>query len=131
MAEPTDQQLKHYAAELPKIYKYVLEAFAKASEERREGEPLPFTVIRQWVMLKDSYYRTGDVHEAILKLRDRGLVKRYHDPEHPPLHPGEQEESTWIVDWVPTELGEKLVAALTGRAPVRSVVPELPELVWN
>jgi hypothetical protein len=130
MAEPTDEQLKQYAEKLPKIYKYILEAFAKASEERRAGEPLPFSVIRQWVMLKDSYYRTGEVHEAILKLKDRGLLKDYIDPEQPYEIPDDAETS-WLEDLAPTDLGERLITALTGFDPKRSIVPELPELVWN
>lgn len=128
MTEPTDQQLKHYAAELPKIYKYVLEAFAKASQRRRAGEPLPLSVINQWVLLMDDYYRMGDVEEAIKNLRERGFLTLHFDPD---LHDWDANGEVISEDIQPTELGERLIAILTGIGPVRSVVPKLPELVWN
>jgi hypothetical protein len=128
MPEPTDEQLKHYAAELPKIYKYVLEAFAKASVRRRAGEPLPISVINQWVMLKDDYFRMGDVEEAIKNLRERGFLTLYFDED---THDWDANGEIISDDVQPTELGEKLITALTGIGPVRNVVPKLPELAWN
>jgi hypothetical protein len=128
MREPTDEELKEYADKLPRIYKYVLEAYASADSKRRRGEPLDEVEIRQWVTLRDDYYRWGDVVGALDKLEGRGFLTKELSGADP--H-GEYVPITGEPAYRPTELGERLITALTGVSPVRSVIPELPELSWS
>jgi len=121
MAEPTDVQLKEYAAQLPRIYKLVLEAFAKADEARRYGEALPDSDITQWVTLHDGLYRTEDTRIALQNLAVRGILNRNSE---------EEGSHTWF-SFTPTNFGERLISVLTGRLAPKDVVPELPEFAWN
>jgi hypothetical protein len=116
MAEPTDEQLREYAAKLPEIYRDVLAAFPKADPARRQGDAVQVERLLQ--ALPGTQFDTDrptlrDVSEAISNLRFEELV-----------------EDTGFEGVYPTELGERLVAAITGRmAPVR-VVPPLPVPTW-
>ena len=39
MAEPTDEQLREYAAKLPDLYREIFEAFYRLEPKRREHDP--------------------------------------------------------------------------------------------
>ena len=124
MAEPTDEQLKQYVERLPVVFKATLECFVphsvipgfgKIAHPRRAGAALTFDTIDERLRENYSHYRIGDTEDALDKLRVRGFVVEFEEP---------------ILNYKPTELGERLIAALTGEQPVPEELPELPELVW-
>lgn len=125
MAEPTDEQLKQYAGKLPEIYKATLGAFVTYDEfpnglgkfpnRRRAGTALTIETIDERLQEYYPHYRVGDTEDALAKLRSRGFVVESEDP---------------ILNYKPTALGERLIAALTGLQPIPEELPELPEPAW-
>ncbi len=124
MAEPTDEQLKKYADGLPEVYQATLlcfvnhvmvEGLGKFANPRRAGTALTFETIDERLKATYGLYRIGDTEEALAKLVSRGFLLEAAEP---------------ILNYKPTPLGERLIAALTGAQPVPEELPELPEPVW-
>ena len=116
MAEPTDEQLREYAAKLPQIYKDILAAFSKADPSRRQGDAVGLERLQE--ALPGSEFDTSrpslrDFNEAVGNLCFEEIL-----------------EETGFAGVYPTELGERLIAAVTGRKAPLKVVPPLPVPTW-
>jgi len=116
MAEPTDEQLREYAAKLPPIYRDILAAFPKADPARRQGDAVGLERLQQ-ALPGEEFATTRpslrDFNEAVGNLCFEEML-----------------EKTDFAGVYPTELGERLIAEITGRkAPVK-VVPALPAPTW-
>ena len=116
MAEPTDEQLREYAAKLPPIYRDILAAFQNANPHRWHGDALRIEAIRDGLPGSEfdsqrPSLRAIDV--AIENMRDAGII-----------------DDNEFTSYFPTDLGERLIAALTGRESPKAVVPPLPVPTW-
>lgn len=116
MAEPTDEQLAEYAAKLPQIYKDILAAFQNAAPNRWHGDALRIEALRDGLPgdefgVRRPSLRAIDV--AIENMRDAEIL-----------------DDTGFASYFPTDLGERLITALTGRESPRAVVPPLPVPTW-
>ncbi len=116
MAEPTDEQLREYAAKLPQIYRDILAAFAKADPARRQGDAVQVERLMQ--ALPGTEFDTNrptlrDINEAISNLRFEDIVE---DTGYGGVHP--------------TEVGERLIGFVTGRQAPTKVIPPLPVPSW-
>ena len=115
MAEPTDDQLREYAAKLPQIYKDLLAAFPKVDPDRRSGDPVKVFEIEELLVNEASDVRIQDFQKAINQLvsqkflRDIGGSLNY---------------------CAPTVLGERLITLITNHVPRPASIPELPEPSW-
>ena len=114
MSMPNNEQIHAYVGQLPEIYRYVLEAFAKAVPGRRSGSSLHSTVIAQWVILQDDYYQRYDVSVAIDNLIEKKILKIESEDDYNSI--------------APTELGERIISTMTGISPPQNVVPALPAI---
>ena len=124
MAEPTEAQLKQYAETLPEIYKSTLRSFVTYTKSRgislaplprRMGTALTLETIDERLQEHYDHYLSGDTEDALAKLVSRGFIEECDEP---------------ILNYKPTTLGERLIAALTDKQPVPAELPELPETAW-
>lgn len=116
MAEPTDEQLREYAAKLPQIYRDILKAFQAATPNRWHGDSLRVEVIRDGLPGSEFDPRRPSLREidvAIENMCDAAIL-----------------DDTGFAAYFPTDLGERLIAALTGRESPKAVVPPLPVPTW-
>ena len=116
MAEPTDEQLAEYAAKLPQIYKDILAAFQVATPNRWHGDALRVEAIRGGLPGSEFDPRRPSlrvIEVAIENMCDAGIL-----------------DDNEFTAYFPTDLGERLVAALTGHESPKAVVPPLPVPTW-
>ena len=112
---PSDEQIKEYADKLPEIYRDVLSAFPGENPTRRDGDGLLPESIESHVHFLNSDHREGDVTAAVARLTDRGFF----------------EVDARFGEVRPTPLGERLIAAVTGRRPAPVSIPDLPVPSWG
>ena len=112
---PTDAELQEYAARLPDIYRDILSAFPEVEPARRAGYGLAVQTLTMHFYNKRLSHRLEEVDEACRELTDNGFF--------------EIRNGIFVH---PTELGERLIAAVTGRRPRPSEprVPQLPKKTW-
>ena len=134
--QPTAEQLKAYADQLPELYREVLAAIRAVNPHRRVGEGVFPSQIRNH--LSNEYERS----ERRWGLNDAGgayplKVGALTDIEfeqlldtlavngfiHDPL-------DTRLGRLIPTDLGEQLISILTGVPPRRVELPPLPKPTW-
>ena len=142
---PPADYLSDYAQKLPKIYRDVLAAFQLADPNRRYGEGLFLATLRNYYLGKYCYpngttsttttpppdrndwiptigivpnasSKTDDFVRIIDRLADAGFLYQPDEVRFGLL--------------TPTDLGEALIAAITGRQTAKVELPELPPLVW-
>lgn len=116
MAEPTDEQLAEYAAKLPQIYKDILAAFPRVSPNRWHGDALRVDAIRggqSGTELDAQRPSLRAIEVAIENMRDAEIL-----------------DDNGFDTVFPTDLGERLIAALTGRMSPKPVIPPLPVPTW-
>lgn len=116
MAEPTDEQLREYAAKLPPIYRDILAAFQNAAPNRWHGDALRIEAIRGGVPGPEFDPRRPSlraIEVAIENMRDAEIL-----------------DDTGFASYFPTDLGERLITALTGCESPKAVVPPLPVPTW-
>ena len=116
MAEPTDEQLREYAAKLPQIYKDILAAFQRVSPNRWHGDALRIEAIRDG--LPGSEFDTQRpslraIAVAIDNMQDAEIL-----------------DDNGFTAYFPTDVGERLIAALTGRESPKPLIPPLPVPTW-
>jgi hypothetical protein len=94
-----------YLEQLAPIYKDVLAAFWRFDPTRKNGEGLAFQSLYS---VLDEQYTLGEIRAACLELEKGGAVE---------IRNG--------IFAHPTELGEELITAVTGKAPI-TVPPFVP-----
>ena len=130
MAEPTDEQLKSYADKLPEVYRTALGAFLQRYEDgtavRRAETPVKLSWIRSEVHEIHPAYHEPDVKALLNQLVQRNFLQECGSPTGIEKYAMDQ-----FRRYVPTALGERLIAAVTGVEPVPELIPALPEPVWT
>ena len=114
MPEPTDQQLREYAEKLPDIYREILAVFPAASPFRRTGDGLTGETIEEYVTDKNPDIRADDVFEALTNLVNQQFLDCSHN-----------------IIFQPSPIGERLITIVTGRAPRKIPIPDLPAPTWG
>lgn len=111
---PSEAELAAYARSLPPIYRHILAAFPEVNRGRRSGDGLAFQTLAMHFANTGRGYGFNDVRESCVQLASAGFLE---------IRNG--------IFAHPTELGEQLIAAVSGvpRAAV-SEVPQLPALTW-
>ena len=117
---PTAEQLKAYADQLPDIYRDVLSAFTTADPRRRYHGDLSLETILAHVHNRRQASGNAEVYDpqelmlALINLADAGFLVRVEPDPY----------------YFPTEVGEELIAVLTGRRAPKLAVPDLPQPTW-
>ena len=139
---PTDDQLREYAAQLPDLYKDILAAIPLADPGRARGEGVyPESVLNTLFNVTHAAYRgviegrmapdprwNHQFSPAIDRLTERSFD----------IAINRLAEAGFLVDpadtafgrVVPTPLGEKLIATITGRPTPQRDIPVLPRPTW-
>ena len=115
MAEPTDEQLREYAAKLPQLYREVLEAFPGAYPARRQHDSLTRESLLS--QLQSSEYQTAEILEGVELLVKNGFLKLT--------------ELGMFQIVKPTIVGERLLEVLTGKIAPKRGAPPLPVPTWG
>ena len=115
MAEPTDEQLREYAAKLPQLYREILEAFPKAYPARRQHDSLTWESLLS--QLDVSEFGNAEILEGIELLVGSGFL--------------ELSELRSIRLVRPSVLGERLIEVLTGKITPKRGAPPLPVPTWG
>jgi len=111
---PTPEQMKAYADELPEIYREIVQAIQRADPERRYGHGIsPRAVLSELAKSRLPFNRR-EFLTAVEQLMELGFLKDFDDGEF----------------WLVTDLGEDLVATVTGLKAKRVEVPPLPKPKW-
>lgn len=114
MAEPTDVQLRDYAAKLPQIYKDLLAAIPKIDSNRRSGDPVKVFDIEVMLVSEAKDVRIHDVPDAINQLISQKFLRGVGGYNY----------------CAPTVLGERLITLITNHVPRPASIPALPEPSW-
>jgi hypothetical protein len=111
---PTDEQIAEYAKRLPDVYRDIMAAFPEIEPGRKAGYGLAFQTIAVYFINSRKAHSLGDIQVACKRLAEMGFIEI---------------KNQFFAH--PTELGEKLIAAITGgtRAPSPNV-PSLPQISW-
>ena len=111
---PSDAEIKEYADSLPPIYRDILSSFPEIEPHRKAGYGLAFQTLAAHFTNTHRGYGFGEVREACMILAENGFFEIKNG-----------------IFAHPTELGERLIAAVTDR-PVASHVriPQLPARTW-
>ncbi len=115
MAEPTDEQLREYAAKLPDLYRETFEAFYRMEPNRHDGAPLRGVSLVEEVA-KSCDYAESEVAQALDELIVHKFLLRAGYPA--PIY-------------LPTALGERLMTVVTGKRPRKRGAPPLPKPTWK
>ena len=110
---PTDAELKQYASQLPSIYRDILAAFPEIEPGRNAGYGLAFQTLAMHFANRKIEHGFGEVQEACQRLARLGFV-----------------EIRNAIFAHPTELGERLIAIVSGKRAAAMSLPELPKPTW-
>ncbi len=111
---PNEKDLHAYADVLPEIYRDILAAFPAIEPRRNPGYGLAFQTLAAYFANTRKPWTFGDVQAACEQLADGGFVEIKNG-----------------IFAHPTEIGEQLIAAVTGKTPAANVaVPALPTRPW-
>lgn len=125
MAEPTDSELKDYADALPPIYRQILSAFPEINPDRRERDDVLESSLVNHLLQKQSDYDDEDLEIALDRLNQSGFIER---EEKKMIGLGGGNGGYAFAQLKPTELGERLLRAVTGKSAKKRFVPPLPPL---
>jgi hypothetical protein len=111
---PSDAEIAAYAKGLPPIYRDILAAYPEIEPGRKAGYGLAFQTVAMHFANTRRPYGLGDVQEACRQLAAGGFFEIKNE-----------------IFAHPTDLGERLIAAVSGapRAPTTGV-PQLPVHAW-
>ena len=111
---PSDAEIAAYAKNLPPIYRDILAAFPEVEPGRKAGYGLAFQTLAMHFANTRRSSDLGEVQEACRQLAENGFFEIKNG-----------------IFAHPTDLGERLIAAVSGapRAPT-SGVPRLPVHTW-
>jgi hypothetical protein len=107
----TDEQLRKYSESLPAIYREILAAFPRIEPYRKRGYGLAFQTLAADFNDRNLEITAGEIVQAADELAHQGLAKIEHG-----------------IFIQPTELGERLIAIITGKQAPVVKVPKLPPL---
>lgn len=111
---PSDAEMAAYAQQLPSIYRDVLAAFPEIEPRRKAGYGLAFQTLAMHFVNTRRRWLLGDVQEACRQLTEHGFLEIKNG-----------------IFAHPTNLGEQLIAAVTGGPPASNEgVPQLPAQPW-
>jgi hypothetical protein len=111
---PTDAELKAYAQSLPDIYRDIMAAFPEIEPNRKAGNGLAFQTLAIYFANTRKGHSLPEVQEACTTLAANGFLEIKDD-----------------IFAHPTDLGEKLIAAVTDKPRASSSsVPKLPTRLW-
>jgi hypothetical protein len=111
---PSDAEMTAYAENLPPIYRDILSAFPTIEPGRKAGYGLAFQTLAMHFANTARGYSLGDVQEACRRLAEGGFIEIKNG-----------------IFAHPTDLGEQLIAAVTGRPRASSPdIPQLPARTW-
>ena len=111
---PSDAQMTAYAKNLPKIYRDIMAAFPEIEPGRKAGYGLAFQTLAIHFANTEIGHGLGEVQEACKQLAARGFV--------------EIKNGIFVH---PTDLGEQLIAVVTGGPRASNLaVPQLPAHTW-
>jgi len=148
--QPTPEQLKAYAEQLPDVYKDILVAIQAAQPNRVIGEGVFASTVRNFLInltdrkRTDAFDTIGMAMRAVASVFGPGsqfkfsnavasmtdnefsaAVERLADAGFfQPL------DETRFGSLIPTPLGEGLITTITGRATPKRDLPELPKPTW-
>ncbi|MBX3399948.1 MAG: hypothetical protein KF873_14500 [Gemmataceae bacterium] len=138
---PSEEQIREYASKLPKVYREILGAIHKIDPFRQYRDSVNEASLWNYFYNQESVVDSRrfpfdfDDHDkpeltahrrmkrdefllALQRLEDSGFIE-------PPAG-----DWSGAVRFVPTDLGEALIAQLSGREAPRVEVPELPPINW-
>ncbi len=134
---PTPEQLQAYADGLPDIYRDILHVFGSQPVERRYREPVIegsiVATLGGWQGHRRPKYPPAQVEAALDKFETAGILEwsgaLWDIPlDSPRPQPGDRSQARGR--YAPTDLGEQLIAVVTGRPALKVEVPELPAPTW-
>jgi hypothetical protein len=113
-AMPSDAEMTVYAKSLPPIYRDIMAAFPAIEPGRKAGYGLAFQTLAMHFANTRREHSLGDVQQACKRLADGGFIEIKNE-----------------IFAHPTELGEQLIAAVTGKPRASSSgLPQLPARTW-
>jgi hypothetical protein len=111
---PSNAEMAAYAQNLPPVYRDILAAFPAIEPGRKAGYGLAFQTLAMHFANTKRGYALGEIQEACKQLADSGFV--------------ELRNSIFVH---PTDLGEQLIAVVTGGSRAASLaIPRLPARTW-
>ena len=111
---PSDAEMTDYAKHLPRIYADIIGAFPGIEPGRKAGYGLAFQTLAMHFANTRRGYSLSEVQRACMKLADEGFVEIKNG-----------------IFAHPTDLGEQLIATVTGQPPASNLVlPQLPVRTW-
>lgn len=112
---PTPEQMKAYADGLPEIYRKIVTGINAVQPDRVSGQGVfLYDLLSALAEAPPPHHPAVVYYRAIQHLRDSGFLA------------GEADSRSLQ----PTDLGEELIAAVTGRRAEPLSVPELPKPNW-
>ena len=110
----SNEQLESYARNLPAIYREILAAFPEIEPCRKAGDGLAFQTLAMHFANTSIRWGFGDVQAACEQLKQHRFLEIKNG-----------------IFAHPTDLGEQLIAAVTGKPPAsKRGIPSLPAITW-
>jgi hypothetical protein len=111
---PSDTEMAAYANSIPAIYREIMAAFPAIEPRRKAGYGIAFQTLAMHFANTRRGYGLAEVQEASKQLADNGFIE---------IRNG--------IFAHPTDLGEQLIAVVTGGPRASSfAVPQLPARTW-
>ena len=111
---PSDAEMIAYGKSLPAIYRDIFSAFPAVEPGRKAGYGLAVPTLAMHFANSKRAYAVGEIQDACQQLADSGFV--------------EMKNGIFVH---PSDLGEQLIAVLTGISRASRVsVPRLPAHTW-
>lgn len=111
---PTDAEMIEYAKTLPSIYHDIMAAYPEVEPGRKAGYGLAFQTLVMHFINTRRGWALAEVQEACKQLADTGFLEIKNG-----------------IFAHPTDIGEQLIAAVTGKPTAPHMnVPELPKRPW-
>ena len=108
---PTSAQMKAYAEKLPEIYRAVFRSMYQTDPDRTIGETISFGLLQSRL---EPNYPTRIIYACIIELETNGYLTL--------------DERIGMIEL--TDLGEELLAVITGKRPREETIPKLPKPTW-
>src|SRR5580698_5967462 len=111
---PSDAEIAAYAKGLPSIYRDIMAAFPEIEPGRKAGYGLAFQTLAMHFVNTQRGYGFEEVKEACKQLAANGFIEIRNE-----------------IFAHPTELGEQMIAVVTGGSRAsKLVIPQLPAHSW-